>query len=107
VTPRGRGAAVTVQCWGESPGASPIPGVFAVLVNGAYAGGPGRQDGSWVAVPATAALGATRSRAIVIEMAPNLGKVQLDHWRERIHLPRRQHSAPRSAHGQCRQRSRW
>ena len=32
-------------------------------------------------------LAATRSRAIVVEMAPNAGKVQLDRWRERLHLP--------------------
>lgn len=32
-------------------------------------------------------LAATRSRAIEIEMSPNSGKVQLDRWRERLHLP--------------------
>jgi hypothetical protein len=47
-----------VQCWGEQAGASPIPGAFAVLVNGAYAGGFGAEHGSWTAVPAAAVLGA-------------------------------------------------
>lgn len=32
-------------------------------------------------------LAATRSRAVIVEMAPNQGKITLDRWRERIHLP--------------------
>ena len=32
-------------------------------------------------------LAATRSRAIAVEMSPNAGKVALDRWRERIHVP--------------------
>jgi len=32
-------------------------------------------------------LAPTRSRAIVVEMRPNGGKVQLDSWRERLHAP--------------------